>query len=137
MSINKCKIISINKISDTRGNLCFIESMKLIKFEIKRVYYLYDVPGGSERGEHAHKKLNQLIIPLSGSFNVMIDDGSDKKDIFMNKSNEGLYVCEGIWRNIHNFSSGSVCLVLASDYYDENDYIRCYSSFKRYVNEKC
>ena len=121
--LSKCKIESIPKIVDTRGNLSFIENNIHINFETKRIYYLYDVPGGSTRGGHAHKELHQLILAISGSFDVHLDDGYDKKTYRLNCAHQGLYLCPMIWRTIDNFSSGSVCLVLASDLYDENDYI--------------
>ena len=129
MSIQECKILSLPVVHDRRGNLTFIESSKIIPFEIKRVYYLYDVPGGAERGGHAHKQLHQLIIAMSGSFDVLLDDGKDKKKFHLNRSYNGLYVCPMIWREINNFSSGSVCMVLASTFYDEEDYYRKYSEF--------
>ena len=126
--IENCKIVELPKIADARGNLTFIEEDH-IPFEIKRVYYLYDVPGGSERGGHAHKALHQLIIALSGSFDVEIDDGATKKTFTLNRPYEGLYICPGIWRELKNFSSGSVCLVLASNLYSEDDYYRDYDQF--------
>ena len=116
-------------MSDPRGNLCFVEAGLHAPFVIKRIYYLYDVPGGSERGSHAHKKLHQLIIAVSGSFDVQLDDGFHKKTFHLNRAHIGLYVCPMIWRNLANFSSGSVCLVLASEYYCKQDYIRNYSDF--------
>lgn len=131
MSIDNCSIIELPKISDPRGNLTFIEGRNHINFDIKRVYYLYDVPGGAERGGHAHKDLHQLIIAMSGSFDVILDDGKDKKRIHLNRSYSGLYVCPMIWRELDNFSSGSVCMVLASNRYDEADYYRDYSEFMR------
>lgn len=127
--INDCKIVDLPKITDPRGNLTFVESNRHIPFSIQRVYYLYDVPGGSERGGHAHKALNQLIIAIAGSFDIHIDDGLAKKTIHLNRSHYGLYVCPMIWREIDNFSSGAVCMVLASDYYDESDYYRNYNQF--------
>lgn len=127
--IDKCKIIELPKISDPRGNLSVIEGSVHIPFDIKRVYYLYDVPGGAERGGHAHKALHQLIIAMSGSFDVVLDDGYEKKRIHLNRSYNGLYVCPMIWRELDNFSSGSVCMVLASNIYDENDYYRDYNQF--------
>lgn len=123
--------MGLPKISDPRGNLTFIEGARHIPFDIKRVYYTYDVPGGSERGAHAHKKLQQLIIAMSGSFDVMLDDGFDKKRFHLNRSYFGLYVCPMIWRELDNFSSGSVCLVLASEVYDPADYYRDYHLFIR------
>ena len=117
MSIEKCKIIDLPKIHDPRGNLTFIEGGAHIPFPIQRVYYLYDVPGGSERGGHAHKELHQLIIAMSGSFDVLLDDGKEKRRYHLNRSYTGLYVCPMIWRELDNFSSGSVCMVLASNLY--------------------
>jgi len=135
---SKCKIIDLPKINDRRGNLTFIEEKRHIPFEIKRVYYLYDVPGGESRGGHAHKRLQQFIIAASGSFDVILDDGFERKRFHLNRSYYGLYVPPMIWRELDNFSSGSVCLVLASELYDEEDYIRDYETFKRIVrgNEK-
>lgn len=129
MSIQNCNIIALPKIGDPRGNLTFVESGRHIPFDIRRVYYLYDMPGGAERGGHAHKALHQLIIAMSGSFDIHLDDGYEKKTIHMNRSYYGLYVCPMIWREIDNFSSGAVCMVLASDYYDELDYYRDYNQF--------
>ena len=129
MSINDCRIIELPKIHEPRGNLTFIEGGRHIPFDIARVYYLYDVPGGAERGGHAHKGLRQLIIAMSGSFDVILDDGAEKKRIHLNRSYQGLYVCEMIWRELDNFSSGSVCMVLASNRYDECDYYRDYDRF--------
>jgi dTDP-4-dehydrorhamnose 3,5-epimerase-like enzyme len=135
MNIERCRIIELPKISDPRGNLTFIEGSNHIPFDIQRVYYLYDVPGGAERGGHAHKALHQLIIAMSGSFDIHLDDGHAKKTIHMNRSYNGLYVCPMIWREIDNFSSGAVCLVLASDYYDEQDYYRDYDTFIEDANK--
>ncbi|MDD5180282.1 MAG: FdtA/QdtA family cupin domain-containing protein [Gallionellaceae bacterium] len=123
-SVNDCVILDLPKISDARGNLTFIEGNSHIPFDIKRVYYLYDVPGGAERGEHAHKDLHQLIVAISGSFDVILNDGHEERRFHLNRSYFGLYVCPMMWRGLDNFSSGSVCMVLASDIYDENDYIR-------------
>lgn len=127
--IESCRIIDLPRINDSRGNLTFVEAGHHIPFDIRRVYYLYDVPGGSERGGHAHKALHQLIIAMSGSFDIHLDDGYAKKTVHMNRSYYGLYVCPMIWRGIDNFSSGAVCMVLASDYYDELDYYRDYNQF--------
>ncbi len=124
-----CKIVELPKISDPRGNLTFIEGDAHVPFSIKRVYYLYDVPGGAERGGHAHKGLAQLIIAMSGSFDVVLDDGTEKKRFHLNRSYYGLYVCPMIWRELDNFSSGSVCLVLASNKYSEDDYFRDYDCY--------
>ena len=131
MSLNNCRIIDLPKISDPRGNLTFIEGGRHVPFEIKRVYYLYDVPGGAERGGHAHKELHQLIIAMSGSFDVILNDGKVEKRIHLNRSYCGMYVCPMIWRELDNFSSGSVCMVLASNFYDEADYFRNYDEFVR------
>jgi hypothetical protein len=131
MTIERCQIIDLPKIHDPRGNLTFVESNSQIPFAIERVYYLYDVPGGSERGGHAHKQLHQLIIAMSGSFDVILDDGQDKKRVHLSRSYNGLYVCPMVWRELDNFSSGSVCMVLASTKYDETDYYRDYAEFMR------
>ncbi|MGC9977154.1 MAG: FdtA/QdtA family cupin domain-containing protein [Syntrophales bacterium] len=120
-------------MTDPRGNLTFIENEKHIPFQIKRVYYLYDVPGGESRAGHAHKNLHQLLIAASGSFDVIVYDGKDNKRFHLNRSYYGLYVPPLIWREIDNFSSGSVCLTLASTPYDENDYLRDYDSFIKYL----
>jgi hypothetical protein len=128
-SIDECKIIQLPKITDPRGNLTFIENSCHIPFDIKRVYYLYDVPGGSDRGSHAHKNLHQFIIAMSGSFDVVLDDGRQKQRFQLNRSYYGLYVCPMMWRFLDNFSSGGVCLVLASETYSEDDYIREYDTF--------
>jgi hypothetical protein len=133
MSIEKCKIIELPKISEPSGNLTFIEQNRHIPFAIQRVYYLYDVPGGAERGGHAHRNLHQLIIAMSGSFDVVLDDGFERKRFHLNRSYNGLYVCPMIWRELDNFSSGSVCMVLASNLYDEADYYRDYEVFLKDV----
>jgi len=133
MSIEKCKIIELPKISEPSGNLTFIEQNRHIPFAIQRVYYLYDVPGGAERGGHAHRNLHQLIIAMSGSFDVVLDDGFERKLFHLNRSYNGLYVCPMIWRELDNFSSGSVCMVLASNLYDEADYYRDYEVFLKDV----
>ena len=130
MGLDKCKIIELPKITDCRGNLTFIEGDEHVPFEIKRVYYLYDVPGGEQRGGHAHKDLQQFIIAASGSFDVILDDGKEQKRFHLNRSYYGLYVPTMIWRELDNFSSGSVCIVLASEHFDENDYIRNYQMLK-------
>lgn len=129
MPLEDCRIIELPKISDPRGNLSFIESDRQIPFDMQRVYYLYDVPGGSDRGSHAHKNLHQFIVAMSGSFDVVLDDGKDKKRFHLNRSYYGLYVCPMMWRYLDNFSSGGVCMVLASARYDETDYIRDYDLF--------
>lgn len=132
-SIDEVKIIEVPRVSDTRGNLAVVEK-DCIPFAIKRVYYLYDVPSDSYRGGHAHKNLYQFLIPLSGSFEVHLKDGKNEKTMTLNKANKGLLIVPGIWREIDNFSSGAVCLVLASEVYDEDDYIRNYKSFVKFKN---
>ena len=129
MAIADCRIIDLPKISDPRGNLTFIEGGRHIPFDIKRVYYLYDVPGGAERGAHGHRKLQQLIVAMSGSFDIILDDGFEKKTFHMNRSYYGLYVSPMMWRDITNVSSGAVLMVLASELYDASDYFRDYEQF--------
>jgi len=129
MALINCRIIDLPKISDPRGNLTFIEGGNHIPFDIKRVYYLYDVPGGAERGAHGHRRLQQFIVAMSGSFDVILDDGFDTRTIHMNRSYYGLYVSPMMWRDITNVSSGAVLMVLASELYDESDYFRDYSEF--------
>lgn len=136
MSIEDCKLIELPKISDPRGNLTFIEGTRHVPFDIRRVYYTYDVPGGADRGGHAHKALHQLIIAMSGSFDVTLDDGRNKKKFHLNRSYQGLYVCPMIWRDLDNFSSGSVCMVLASNFYEASDYYRDYNEFISAANSK-
>jgi len=136
MSLSKCIVMNLPKVTDKRGNLTFIEGNRHIPFEIKRVYYLYDVPGGESRGGHAHRRLQQFIIAASGSFDVILDDGFERKRFHLNRSYYGLYVPPMIWRELNNFSSGSVCLVLASEPYDDDDYIRDYETFKKIVRQK-
>ncbi|MEH2373020.1 sugar 3,4-ketoisomerase [Nostoc sp.] len=133
MSIEQCRIIHLPKVQDPRGNLTFIEGNKHVPFDLKRVYYLYDVPGGAERGGHAHKQLQQLIIAMSGSFDVVLDDGHGKWRFPLNRSYYGLYISSMVWRELDNFSSGSVCMVLASTYYEESDYYRDYDEFIKAV----
>lgn len=135
MALSDCKLIDLPKISDPRGNLSFIESGQHTPFEIKRVYYLYDVPGGSDRGSHAHKNLHQFIVAMSGSFDVELDDGKEKKRFHLNRSYYGLYVCPMMWRYLDNFSSGAVCMVLASGHYDATDYYRDYTEFLEAVRQ--
>lgn len=136
MKVRDCKIIDLPKISDPRGNLTFIETPQHIPFDIARVYYLYDVPGGAERGGHAHKELQQLIIAMSGSFDIVLDDGVNKERIHLNRPYFGLYVNTMVWRELDNFSSGSVCMVLASIPYDESDYYRDYEEFTQALKDK-
>ncbi len=129
MSLRDCRIIDLPKISEPRGNLTFIEGGVHIPFDIKRVYYLYDVPGGAERGAHGHRNLQQLIVAMSGSFDVVLDDGVSVNRFHMNRSYYGLYVSPMMWRDITNISSGAVIMVLASDFYTEDDYFRDYDEF--------
>ena len=135
MLIEHCRLIDLPKISDPRGSLTFIEANRHLPFEIKRVYYLYDVPGGATRAGHAHVKLEQFLIAMSGSFDVTLDDGYQKKKFHLNRSYYGLYIPSMIWREIDNFSSGSVCMALASDYFDETDYYRHYPDFLTAIKE--
>ena len=136
MSLEDCRLIDLPKINDARGNLTFIENGRHIPFEIKRVYYLYDVPGGAVRAGHAHKTLHQFLIAMSGSFDVTLDDGYEREKFHLNRSYYGLYIPPLIWREIDNFSSGSVCLALASDFFDESDYYRDYTEFVKAVREQ-
>ena len=129
MTLDLCHVVNLPKVQDPRGNLTFIEAGNHIPFDIKRVYYLYDVPGGAERGAHGHRALRQLIIAMSGSFDVVLDDGAHKRRFHMNRSYFGLYVAPMMWRDITNFSSGAVCMVLASEVYSEDDYFRNYDDF--------
>lgn len=130
-----CRLISLRKIEEARGNLTPVESGRDIPFDIKRVYYLYDIPGGSSRAGHAHRKLHQLFIAMSGSFDITLRDGSGEQRLHLNRSYYGLYVPPMIWRDIDNFSSGSVCLVLASEHYNEADYLRNYPDFIKAIND--
>jgi hypothetical protein len=131
MSLTACRFIDLPKIHDPRGNLTFVEGGNHVPFDIKRVYYLYDVPGGSDRGAHAHRALHQFIVAMSGSFDVVLYDGDRERRFHLNRSYYGLYVCPMIWRYLDNFSSGAVCMVLASEHYDEADYIRDRDVFVR------
>jgi len=135
MSLEHCRLVDLPKITDPRGNLTFIEGGRHVPFDIRRVYYLYDVPGGAERGGHGHKALHQLIIAMSGSFDVVLDDGAQKKRYHLNRSYYGLYICPMIWRELDNFSSGSVCMVLASNLYDEDDYYRHYADYTQALRQ--
>ena len=132
-SIFDCSIIHLPRVHNRVGNITSVENMKNIPFETKRIYYLYDIPGGESRGGHGHKEMESLIIALSGSFDVTVDDGINKKTIQLNRPYLGLNVKPGMWRDISNFSSGSVLLVLASHLYSEDDYIRDYDTFKEFV----
>lgn len=135
-SVFDCTMVELDKHhSDRKGNLTVVENGKTLPFDVKRVYYLYDVPGGESRGAHAHKELEQLIIAASGSFTVTLDDGKCKRSFFLNRPYQGLYVKPGMWRTLEDFSSGAVCMVLASEYYNREDYIRDYSLFLSYREE--
>ncbi|WP_301060050.1 FdtA/QdtA family cupin domain-containing protein [uncultured Muribaculum sp.] len=135
-SVYDCSIIDLNKHhSERKGNLSVVENYDTVPFEVKRTYYLYDVPGGESRGGHAHKELSQLIIAASGSFTVTLDDGNVKRTFLLNRPYQGLYVVPGIWRTLDDFSSGAVCMVLASEGYTEDDYIRDYNNFIEYKND--
>lgn len=135
MNLESCKIIDLPKITDPRGNLTFIEGGAHIPFKIKRVYYLYDVPGGAERAGHALKSNHQFLIAMSGSFDVILYDGKENKRFHLNRSYYGLYIPPMIWRRIDNFSSGSVCLALASELYDPEDYYREYNGYLRALSD--
>ena len=128
-TIYNCSVIELNRNHQRSGNITVVENFRHIPFEIRRVYYLYDVPGGGERGGHAHKELNQLMIAASGSFDVVLNDGINKKVVELNRPYYGLYIVQGIWRELVNFSSGAICLVLASEKYFKEDYLRNYNDF--------
>lgn len=131
--VEDCSIMELDKHhSDRKGNLTVVENGTMFPFSTKRVYYLYDVPGGASRGSHAHKTLEQLIVAVSGSFRVSLDDGTNKKTFFLNRPYQGLYVRPGLWRDLEDFSSGAVCMVLASEVYQAEDYIRDYDAFLEY-----
>lgn len=132
-----CTMVELDKHhSNRKGNLTVVENGQTLPFDVKRVYYLYDIPGGESRGAHAHKELSQLIIAASGSFRVTLDDGKVKRSFFLNRPYQGLYVKPGIWRDLDDFSSGAVCMVLASDIYMKEDYIRDYNEFVEFKNSK-
>lgn len=131
-SVYDCSIIELDKHSHNKGNITVVENNLDVPFDIKRAYYLYDIPGGESRGGHAHYELRQLIVAASGSFDVRLDDGHVKRTFSLNRPYQGLLVVAGLWRELDNFSSGSVCLVLASQKYDERDYIRSYDEFIEY-----
>jgi hypothetical protein len=134
-SVFDCPILELPKIHNRAGNISALNNNIDISFDVKRVYYLYDIPGGEDRGGHAHRALYQLIVAASGSFDVMIDDGKQTKKITLNRPNFGLYMVPGIWRELTNFSSGAICLVLASTLYSEEDYLRDYDTFKKIKND--
>ena len=130
-SVDDCRIIQLPKHVRESGNITVVENNRELPFEVKRVYYLYDVPGGEERGGHSHKQLYSFLVAASGSFDVLLDDGVSTRTVTLNRPSYGLLIVPGIWRVLNNFSSGSVSLVLTSDYYDESDYIREYEDFKK------
>jgi len=134
-SVYNCVILPLNKIHNRAGNITIVEGQHNVPFEVKRIYYLYDIPGGEDRGGHAHKELRQLIVAASGSFDVLLDDGINKKIVTLNRPDYGLMIVPGIWRELMEFSSGAICLVLASESYSENDYIRDFSNFIKFKNE--
>lgn len=131
LHIRGCRLLHLPKIQDPRGNLTFIEGGRHVPFDIARIYYLYDVPGGAQRGGHAHRALRQLIVAVSGSFDILLDDGVQQQRVHLNRPYVGLYLDTMVWRELDNFSSGSVCLSLASTPYEESDYFRDYAEFRR------
>ena len=134
--LNECRIIDLRKITDsTRGSLTVVEQEQDIHFEIKRVYWIYDVPSGESRGGHAHTRLQQLLVPVSGSFKVVLDNGRQTKEVLLNHPWQGLLIVSGVWRTLEDFSSGAVCMCLASDHYEESEYIREYDDFKALYTE--
>ena len=130
--IYNCNVLTLPKVHNRAGNLTALNNSMDLPFDIHRVYYLYDIPGGVLRGGHAHRELHQLIVAVSGSFDIILDDGLNKKTVSLNQPYYGLYIIPGIWRELNNFSSGAICLVMASHEYDEHDYIRDYSEFLNY-----
>ena len=133
-SVYECSVVHLPKIHNEAGDITALENQKNIPFDVKRVYYLYDVPGGAERGGHGHRKLQQFIIALSGSFDVLINDGINKKVVHLDRPYIGLHVVAGIWRELINFSSGAICLVLASEKYTEEDYFRDFDSYSKFIH---
>ena len=135
-SVYDCVILPLSKIHNRAGNITIVEGQTHIPFDVRRIYYLYDIPGGEDRGGHAHKALHQLIVAASGSFHVLLDDGKNKKIVTLNRPDYGLIVVPGIWRELFEFSSGAICLVLASQKYDQEDYIRQYDQFVDFRHKK-
>lgn len=128
-TVFECSVLTLDKHEDVKGNLTAVTNHEQVPFEVKRIYYLYDIPGGLSRGGHAHKDLQQLILALSGSFDITVDDGYNKRTFHLSRPNIGLLLPSGLWRELNNFSSGSICMVLASDLYSEADYFRDYQEF--------
>ncbi len=128
-SVENCTLMELSKHARPNGNLTVVEGGKSVPFDVRRVYYLYDIPAGETRGGHAHRNLYQLLVAASGSFDVVLDDGANRRTVSLNRPNYGLLIVPGIWRELENFSSGAVCLVLASEHYDEEDYIETYADF--------
>jgi hypothetical protein len=133
-SVYDCHVLPLSKIHNPAGNITIVEGEQNVPFNLRRIYYLYDIPGGESRGGHAHKELSQLIVAASGSFEVLLDDGINKKIVRLNRPNFGLLVVPGIWRELFEFSSGAICMVLASHKYDERDYLREYENFSKFKN---
>ena len=136
MGLDQVRIINLNKIADKRGNLSFFESNNQIPFYIKRTYWIYDVPGGEVRGSHAFKKSHEFIVSLSGSFDVVLHDGKEETTIQLNRSYYGIYIPNMLWRTINNFSTNALALIVSSTFYDENDYIRDFTTFKSLINHE-
>ena len=135
-TVEDCKIIDLSKIEFDRGNLTVVQARETVPFDIKRVFYLYDIPGGEARGAHAHKECHQFLVAASGSFEVELDDGHETRTVYLNRPFKGLHIPPGIWAAEQEFSSGAVCLVLASESYDEADYIRDYEGYLKFVTCK-
>ena len=135
LTVYNCDLITLSKIHDRKGNLTSIENTVEIPFDVKRVFYLYDIPGGESRGGHAHKECHQFLVAASGAFEVLLNDGRTQRTISLNRPNVGLHIPPGIWASEINFSSGAICLVLASHTYNEEDYIRDYNEYKNYLDE--
>ena len=135
-TVGNCRVITLNKHQHENGNLSVVESYAEVPFELQRIYYLYDIPGGAERGGHSHYKCEEFIVAVSGSFDIILNDGANQRIVTLNRSNVGLLVVPGIWRVLNNFSSGAVCLVIASEKYDENDYVRSFEHFLELTSVK-
>jgi len=135
VTVNDCSVIDLDRNKNRAGNISIIENYSNFPFEVKRIFYIYDIPGGEDRGAHAHRECHQFLVAVSGSFEIEMDDGKNKRTVMLNRPYYGLYVVPGIWRELINFSSGAICLVLASEKYDAEDYIRDYEKYLKYVNE--